>query len=67
MSQQVLEDNPLVDFVELPANCSTLKYCNVLCGVIRGALEMVRLFTLPHANVQCTHFFAFLFAGEHPS
>ena len=39
---QVLEDNPLVDFVELPDNCSALKYCNVLCGVIRGALEMVR-------------------------
>lgn len=31
-----------MDFVELPENCSNLKYCNVLCGVIRGALEMVR-------------------------
>lgn len=39
----VLEDNPLVDFVELPENCSALKYCNVLCGVIRGALEMVNI------------------------
>ena len=38
---QVLEDNPLVDFVELPENCNDLKFCNVLCGVIRGALEMV--------------------------
>ncbi len=38
---QVLEDNPLVDFIELPENCSALKFCNVLCGVIRGALEMV--------------------------
>lgn len=38
---QVLDDNPLVDFVELPENCNALKYCNVLCGVIRGALEMV--------------------------
>lgn len=44
---QVLEDNPLVDFVELPEDCSNLKYCNVLCGVIRGALEMVRSLTLP--------------------
>lgn len=39
----VLDDNPLVDFVELPENCSALKYCNVLCGVIRGALEMVNI------------------------
>ena len=43
IARQVLEDNPLVDFVELPDNCSALKYCNVLCGVIRGALEMVKL------------------------
>ncbi|KAJ1617525.1 NO signaling/Golgi transport ligand-binding domain-containing protein [Pavlovales sp. CCMP2436] len=37
----ILVDNPLVDFVELPEHCSTLGYCNLLCGVIRGALEMV--------------------------
>lgn len=37
----VLEDNPLVDFVELPDNCQGLHYCNILSGVIRGALEMV--------------------------
>lgn len=37
----VLEDNPLVDFVELPDTCQGLYYCNVLSGVIRGALEMV--------------------------
>lgn len=37
----VLEDNPLVDFVELPDTCQGLQYCNVLSGVIRGALEMV--------------------------
>lgn len=37
----VLEDNPLVDFVELPDTCQGLHYCNVLNGVIRGALEMV--------------------------
>lgn len=39
---QILEDNPLTDFVELPESCSNLIYCNLLCGVIRGALEMVR-------------------------
>lgn len=38
---QVLDDNPLVDFVELPEGCQNLCYCQMLCGVIRGALEMV--------------------------
>ncbi len=38
----ILENNPLVDFVELPDNHSTLVYSNLLCGVLRGALEMVR-------------------------
>ncbi|XP_024545601.1 trafficking protein particle complex subunit 3 isoform X2 [Selaginella moellendorffii] len=41
----VLDDNPLVDFVELPETCQGLYYCNVLCGVIRGALEMVSMRT----------------------
>ncbi|EIE20894.1 TRAPP I complex [Coccomyxa subellipsoidea C-169] len=39
----ILEDNPLTDFVELPESYSGLIYCNVLCGVIRGALEMVNI------------------------
>ena len=37
----VFEDNPLVDFVELPDTCQGLYYCNILSGVVRGALEMV--------------------------
>lgn len=37
----ILESNPLVDFVELPDNHNTLVYSNLLCGVLRGALEMV--------------------------
>lgn len=37
----MLTDNPLADFVELPEEYRDLKYCNLLCGVIRGALEMV--------------------------
>lgn len=37
----VLDDNPLVDFVELPDTFQGLHYCNILSGVIRGALEMV--------------------------
>ncbi|KAK9791177.1 hypothetical protein WJX73_007611 [Symbiochloris irregularis] len=44
----ILEDNPMTDFVELPEGCSRkLRYCNLLCGVIRGALRMVNL------NVSC--------------
>ncbi|PNY17432.1 trafficking protein particle complex subunit 3-like protein [Trifolium pratense] len=39
----VLEDNPLVDFVELPDNYQGLYYCNILSGVIRGALDMVSM------------------------
>ncbi|XP_078505284.1 trafficking protein particle complex subunit 3-like protein [Lissotriton helveticus] len=40
----ILEKNPLVDFVEeLPAGRSSLCFCNLLCGVIRGALEMIHL------------------------
>ena len=41
LAVQILEDNPLTDYVELPEQLGNLKYCNVLCGVIRGALEMV--------------------------
>lgn len=39
----VFDDNPLAEFAELPDNCKTLWYSNVLCGVIRGALEMVNM------------------------
>lgn len=42
----ILENNPLVDFVELPDNHSTLIYSNLLCGVLRGALEMVSYISL---------------------
>jgi len=37
------EDNPMIDLVEVPDKYKSIKYCNVLCGVIRGALEMVNL------------------------
>ncbi|XP_010274361.1 PREDICTED: trafficking protein particle complex subunit 3-like isoform X5 [Nelumbo nucifera] len=49
----VLEDNPLVDFVELPDTCQGLYYCNILSGVIRGALEMACI--SPEPNFWCTH------------
>ena len=46
-----LQDNPLSAFVELPPgdeqsggdDLRKLKYSNLYCGVIRGALEMVNL------------------------
>ncbi|XP_053552511.1 trafficking protein particle complex subunit 3-like protein [Bombina bombina] len=40
----ILEKNPLVEFIEeLPTGRSSLSYCNLLSGVIRGALEMIHL------------------------
>ena len=39
----ILNDNPLIDFVDLPPRYSELLYSNILCGVIRGALEMVQM------------------------
>lgn len=52
----------MTDFVELPEGCGKLRYCNLLCGVIRGALEMVRNFDSwciklsaePYANYKLT-------------
>lgn len=40
-----LDENPLAEFVELPEEAleGGLWYSNVLCGVLRGALEMVKL------------------------
>lgn len=42
----VFDENPLADFVELPDDGRAqdeLWFSNILCGVIRGALEMVGL------------------------
>lgn len=39
----ILNDNPFTEFVELPPMYANLHYSNLLCGVIRGALEMVQL------------------------
>ncbi|TPX62841.1 hypothetical protein PhCBS80983_g00082 [Powellomyces hirtus] len=40
----ILEDNPLSEFVELPEGAvGELWYSNILCGVLRGALEMVQM------------------------
>lgn len=40
----MFEENPLADFVELPDDGRAqdeLWYSNILCGILRGALEMV--------------------------
>ncbi|KAI9228847.1 MAG: NO signaling/Golgi transport ligand-binding domain-containing protein [Piptocephalis tieghemiana] len=39
-----LDENPLAEFVELPEDAArVIWYSNVLCGVLRGALEMVQM------------------------
>lgn len=43
----LFDANPLGEFVELPDHCSDLKYANIICGAIRGAMEMV------HIEVAC--------------
>ena len=45
----IFEENPLADFVELPDDGRAqdeLWYSNILCGILKGALEMVRQFCL---------------------
>ncbi|KAL0634871.1 transport protein particle 22 kDa subunit [Maublancomyces gigas] len=42
----IFEENPLADFVELPDDGraqNELWYSNLLCGVLRGSLEMVQM------------------------
>eukprot|EP00177_Eucheuma_denticulatum_P003644 GFKZ01006604.1.p1 GENE.GFKZ01006604.1~~GFKZ01006604.1.p1 ORF type:complete len:187 (-),score=38.37 GFKZ01006604.1:202-762(-) len=39
----IFEENPLAEFVELPEEWGGLWYSNVMCGVIRGGLEMVNM------------------------
>ncbi|CBZ50462.1 putative trafficking protein particle complex subunit 3 [Neospora caninum Liverpool] len=39
----ILHENPLADFVELPPSLSQLSYSNLICGVIRGALEQLQM------------------------
>eukprot|EP01138_Halocafeteria_seosinensis_P009436 gb/GECG01009644.1/.p1 GENE.gb/GECG01009644.1/~~gb/GECG01009644.1/.p1 ORF type:complete len:184 (+),score=20.80 gb/GECG01009644.1/:1-552(+) len=42
-----LPKNPLEEWVELPPNMADLRYSNIICGAIRGALEMV------HYKISC--------------
>ncbi|XP_048387853.2 trafficking protein particle complex subunit 3-like isoform X4 [Stegostoma tigrinum] len=38
-----LEKNPLISCVEIPEKHSCLLYSNMICGILKGALKMVRL------------------------
>jgi len=59
-----LDENPLTEFVELPEEAieSGLWFSNVLCGVLRGALEMVGIFCACRREAG---FFFFLKRGFH--
>ena len=39
----IFSDNPLNDFVELPEKYNGLWYSNLICGIIRGALESINI------------------------
>lgn len=52
----ILDQNPLTDFVELPEDHPNLLYSNILCGVIRGALEMVSAVQPPAHFCPCKFF-----------
>ena len=39
----MFDNNPLTEFTELPADLTNLRYCGILSGCIRGALEMVQI------------------------
>jgi hypothetical protein len=50
-----IDDNPLLEFLELPEDLkeSGLLCSNLLCGVIRGALEMVHVLVEARC-IKCT-------------
>ncbi len=40
----VLRENPLAEFVILPPSCqNVLWYSNILCGILKGALDMISI------------------------
>ena len=39
----IFSDNPLNDYVELPERYNSLWYSNIVCGIIRGALESINI------------------------
>lgn len=61
----IFDENPLADFVELPDDGRAqdeLWYSNILCGILRGALEMVscsRSFSPSHGLISCRRMLKF--------
>ena len=56
----IFEENPLADFVELPDDGRAqdeLWYSNILCGIIRGSLEMVCTRSLFQSSTLNMYFF----------
>lgn len=41
--QLQLESNPLVEFVEIPEEYKNVRYSQVICGIIRGALYAINM------------------------
>lgn len=39
-----IDNNPFALFTDMPNEYNNLKYSNLLCGIIRGSLEMVNVF-----------------------
>eukprot|EP00037_Helgoeca_nana_P000511 m.22024 g.22024 ORF g.22024 m.22024 type:complete len:180 (+) comp10613_c0_seq1:110-649(+) len=52
-----IDENPLATFVELPPAHSNLRFSNIICGVLRGALQMVQM------RVEC-HFAKDILLGD---
>lgn len=50
----LLESNPLTEFVELPPGHANLNYSAIMCGVLRGALEMVWVLLLTYSGAAIT-------------
>ncbi|OMJ78315.1 hypothetical protein SteCoe_21914 [Stentor coeruleus] len=38
----IMTDNPMTEYVEMREGYGELCYCNIICGVIRGALQMLK-------------------------
>ncbi|OWF47578.1 Trafficking protein particle complex subunit 3 [Mizuhopecten yessoensis] len=57
----LIENNPLTDFVELPPGHSSLCFSNLLCGVLKAALEMVRFLLYSSCSFFHLSFVCFLF------
>ena len=43
----IIQKNPLTGFVQIPKQHLGLHYCNIFCGILRGALNQLKI------NVEC--------------